>query len=144
MSGSSADAVLLAIRVALLANAPVAAIVGTRILDWPAPDSTYPMITLGDVIDEPMDTDSYSGASLVVTVHTWARGATARQVARQLGEAVTAVLHRGHAGLAVTGHQVIAIQRGVGFVELEGDSDTAHTSGVAHGLYRFQITTQAA
>lgn len=144
MGGNSEDALHVALIAAIKADAGVAAFVGTRVFDWPEPDAAYPFVTVGDIVSEPHDTDTQEGAMCTVTLHTWANGIAGRVTARQIGEALCALLHRKPTALSVTGHRVVNITRIFGQVDRDGQGASEGTSLLAHGIYRFRVVTREA
>lgn len=140
-SGSAALAINAALKVAFAADATITALIAGRIVDWPGADTAYPCISIGDVIDQPWNASDMRGAISLVTVHTWAKGATSRQVARAIGEAVADLIDMTPTALTVTGHAVVQIERTMGLVDYEGTGQTGATSAIAHGIYRFELRT---
>lgn len=144
MPGSSELELHAALVAAIKADAGLSALIAGRVYDWPQSDSVYPFVTVGDINAQPWDTDSREGADNSVTVHVWARGVDARAKAREIGVALSALLHRRPASLSVDGHSVITVSREFGLVDRDGQGASEGTSLIAHGIYRYRVVTQAA
>lgn len=143
MSGDSAGAVHRALVAALKADSLIASLVGDRVSDWPAVDTVFPCITLGDITSKPWDSDTTEGAELSVVISAWAKGTDARAKAREIGEAIATLLHRNEAALSVTGHTVELVERASSQV-LRDETSEAQTGGAtARALCMYRMLTDA-
>lgn len=97
------------LRAALVADAAVTAIVGTRIYDEPPQGVTYPYLRFGAIEAEALDTDSTAAATVFVTIEGHSRSASGRVEAVQMAEAVRSVLHRQESAVTTTGFVLVEL-----------------------------------
>jgi hypothetical protein len=93
MSPDCSNELLAAIRVRLLAEPAVAAIVGTRVFDRPDMGVDFPWLQIGETLIQPFEAHCVTGASIFFTLHGWGRDGHAGDDMRALGAAVYASLH---------------------------------------------------
>lgn len=108
-----ADGFLLAtqkgLRAALVANAGVSALIGSRLYDEPPQDVAYPYARFLNIEPLAFDTDTTEGALVTVTLEAHSRSASGRVEAAQIAEAIKAALHRQEAGVTVAGHTLVEL-----------------------------------
>ena len=108
-----ADGFLLAlqkgVRAALVADAGVSALIGTRLYDEPPQNVTFPYARFGGIEPLAFDTDSMEGALVSFTIEAHSRSASGRVEAAQIAEAVKAALHRQEASVTVAGHTLVEL-----------------------------------
>lgn len=97
------------IRAALVADADVAAIVGTRVYDEPPQDVAFPYMRFGNIEPGAFDTDTTEGARVSIGMEAHSRAASGRVEAMQMVEAVKAALHRQEASVTVSGHTLVEL-----------------------------------
>lgn len=135
MTNDAQSAVQTAVYGALVANAGVTALIGSRVYDHVPADAAFPYVVIGETEAEPFDDKTKSGMVQAFGVHTWSRARGAKE-AKDVMAAVSAALHR--AGLTVTGHELAWIRFTESELMLEDDGLTRH------GVQTFEIATQAA
>ena len=108
-----ADGFLLAlqkgVRAALVADAGVYALIGTRLYDEPPQNVTFPYARFGGIEPLAFDTDTQEGALVSFTIEAYSRSASGRVEAAQIAEAVKAALHRQEASVTVSGHTFVEL-----------------------------------
>jgi hypothetical protein len=97
------------IRAALVANAGVSALVGTRIYDEPPQNVTFPYIRFADISPDAFDTDNTEGALVGLGIEVHSRSASGRVEAMRIAEAVKAALHRQEASVTTTGFTLVEL-----------------------------------
>lgn len=97
------------IRAALIANAGVTALIGTRLYDEPPQDVVYPYARFLGVEPTAFDTDTTEGALVTVTFEAHSRSASGRVEAARIAEAIKAALHRQEASVAIDGHNLVQL-----------------------------------
>lgn len=83
-----------AIRATLLADAAVAAIVGTRVADGLTADATFPLVTFGPTDWRPEDMDCVVGREETVQLDCWTRSGASLRPAKALADKVARALHK--------------------------------------------------
>lgn len=134
MPGSSLWAVQQAVHAALVADAGVQALVGTRVHDHVPDAPTFPYLVVGESVAAPFDTKSWNGLDHDATVHAWSRHRGQKE-AKQMLDAVHACLHA--AAFAVAGHGLVLCR--LAFVQVFDDPDGL----TRHGVARYRIVTHA-
>jgi hypothetical protein len=76
----------------LKADAPLAALVGTRVYDQPPSPVTYPYVTIGEAQTIRDDATCISGGQVYLTLHAWSVAVGFLEVKR-IADAVTESLH---------------------------------------------------
>jgi len=108
-----ADGFLLAlqkgVRAALVADAGVSALIGTRLYDEPPQNVAFPYARFGGIEPLAFDTDTQEGALVSFTIEAYSRSASGRVEAAQIAEAVKAALHRQEASVTVAGHTLVEL-----------------------------------
>jgi hypothetical protein len=108
-----ADGFLLAlqkgIRAALVADAGVSALIGTRLYDEPPQNVTFPYARFGGIEPLAFDTDTKEGALVSFTIEAYSRSASGRVEAARIADAVKAALHRQEASVSVAGHTLVEL-----------------------------------
>ena len=104
-------------------------------------DSAFPLIVIGDEVDEPFGTKTFDGSTAVLTLHVWDQFAGATGTGRRGRKRIKDVQSRlrdllHHATLAVTGHTLIDTEFLDAFAFEEDDGLTTH------GVVRFRAVTQ--
>lgn len=120
--------VMAAIRTALLADATVAALIGTRVYDTAPEAVTGPYMTIGSVGYRDYSTSSSEGQDMLMDVHCWdipADRANAKNTAnvRALMASVRRLFH--DAALSVPARNVI-VCRVTGGMPVMADADEIH------------------
>lgn len=98
--------------------------------DVPQDVATFPYVTIGDDVVTDWSTDTASGGSALVIVHTWSRY-NGRAEIKQMQRAVYGALHR--ATLTVTGFEFIGCEFDQSETILDPDGHTRH------GIQTFRI-----
>lgn len=97
------------LRAALVADAAVTALVGTRIYDEPPQDVTFPYARFLAIEPLAFDTDTTEGAEVAVSFECHSRSASGRVEASQIAEAIQLALHRQEVAVTVTGHTLVEL-----------------------------------
>jgi hypothetical protein len=95
------------VRASLVADAGVAAIVGSRVYDEPPQDVVFPYIRFGGIEPAAFDTDTTEGAEVTISLEAHSRSASGRVEAVQMVEAIRAALHRQEESVSVSGHNLV-------------------------------------
>jgi len=126
-----------AMAAALLADSAVTALVGQNVVDpLAAPNTSYPLIEIGD--DQVIGTadQSAAGSEVYSTIHVWANGPWGRLVAKQIVDQVRRVLSE---PLTLANHQMnSALFHSARFFV---DTDPTDQGQIAHGVVVFQFRT---
>ncbi len=137
MTLAASWAVQQAMHAALIADAPLGALVGARIYDRPPPDVAFPFVALGDMEVVAADTGAGigadAGAAHRLTLVVWSR-AGGRREAKEIMSAVYEVLH--NAPLPVPGHTLVSLQFERGTLAHASDADALR------GQLRFRAYTE--
>jgi hypothetical protein len=96
-----------AVYAALLADAGVAALAGTRVFDDVPGDAAMPYVVIGEDRESDWSTATESGSEHILSLHVWSR-ASGHKEAKLLCDAVRAALDG--AALAVSGATLIDIR----------------------------------
>lgn len=132
-----------ALVAAIKGDATCKRLISGRVFEWPRPGESYPMVTIGELVSAPNDTGDSVGSEIDATIHTWAQGGGGRIVARQVGDAISNLLHRMPANLTVEGFKVVTVHRVFSAVYRDEASEADAQSPTAHGVYRFKIQLHA-
>ena len=97
------------LRAALVADAGVAALVGSRIYDEPPQNVTFPYLRFNDIVPTAFDTDTVEGALAQIGLEAHSRSASGRVEAVQIAEAVKRALHRHEASVTATGFNLVEL-----------------------------------
>jgi hypothetical protein len=130
---SAEHALLAAIRVALLDNAPLQALLGERIYDDPPADVIFPYLTLGRVESRPADSASRDALEHAITLHAWSRHG-GRAETLDIIVALRAALH--NAALTLDAHKLVLLLATFADVFRSGDGRTTH------GVLRLRAITE--
>lgn len=130
---SAERAFIAALRVAALAHAGVAALVGDRVYDDPPPDVVFPYLTLGRAESRPVDASGAEALEHAVTLHVWSRHG-GRAEALDVIAALRAALH--NAPLSVAGRRLVMLLVQFTDVFRSGDGRTTH------GVVRVRAITE--
>ncbi len=144
MSVDSTDALHKAIVSTIRAIPQVQQLGGDRVVDWPSEKTQYPCAAVGDFVSSPWDAGDFEGCEIIATLHTFAKGANARTVARQLGEAICDRLDERENDIQIQGHRVVLVERQMSQVIRDETSDANVAGSAAHGIYRFRFLTAPA
>ena len=118
-----------AINTRLRADAPLVALVGTRVYDQPPTDSsgnvvaTYPYVTIGEAQTLRDDATCVSGRQVYLTLHAWSNAVGFPEV-RRIADAVTESLHL--APLALATNRLISIMHRQTRTFRDADGLTSH------------------
>lgn len=99
-------ATMAGLRAALIANEPLAALIGARVVDEPKPGITLPYIRFGRITPQSDDTDGAQGAIVQVGLVVHSRPNAGRIEAARICEAMKAALHRRPEDVTVAGFEV--------------------------------------
>jgi len=97
------------VRAALVADATITGLVGSRVYDEPPQNVTFPYMRFGDIDPSAFDTDNTEGALVGVSIEAHSRAASGRVEVVQMAEAVREALHRQEAAVAVAGHTLVEL-----------------------------------
>ena len=97
------------IRAALVADATITGLVGSRVYDEPPQNVTFPYMRFGDIDPSAFDTDDTEGALVGVSIEAHSRSASGRVEVVQMAEAVREALHRQEAAVTVAGHTLVEL-----------------------------------
>lgn len=125
-------ALLAALRAAILADGPCAALLADRVHDEAPSEPAFPLVTLGDVRTTPADSAARPGLEHGVSVHVWSRGP-----GRAEGIDILAALRRAlhDADLAIPGHRLVLLRAGY--------ADLFRRDGrLLHGVLRLRAITE--
>ncbi len=132
---SSAAELQKAIFAALGANAVLAGLVGTRILDHASANVPFPYITFGRTSVYDWSTGTESGTEQLFTLHVWSRS-KGKKEALEIMEQVRETLHDGV--LALDGYALVNLR--LEFSEARYDE----RNEAQHGLMRFRAVMEPA
>lgn len=97
------------VRAALVADATITGLVGSRVYDEPPQNVTFPYMRFGDIDPSAFDTDNTEGALVGVSIEAHSRAASGRVEVVQMAEAIREALHRQEAGVTVAGHTLVEL-----------------------------------
>jgi hypothetical protein len=97
------------VRAALVADATITGLVGSRVYDEPPQNVTFPYMRFGDIDPSAFDTDNTEGALVGVSIEAHSRAASGRVEVVQMAEAVREALHRQEASVTVAGHTLVEL-----------------------------------
>lgn len=97
------------VRAALVADAIITGLVGSRVYDEPPQNVTFPYMRFGDIDPSAFDTDNTEGALVGVSIEAHSRAASGRVEVVQMAEAVREALHRQEASVTVSGHTLVEL-----------------------------------
>lgn len=97
------------IRAALVADAGITALVGSRIYDKPPQAVTYPFILLGNFQVNPADTDGTLAAFVTASIEAHSRSIAGSVEGQRIVEAIRAVLHRGETVVSLASHTLVEL-----------------------------------
>ncbi len=117
----------------LRADAPVAALVGTRVVDQPEQAIDFPYLRIFDIEASRADTSNTLAAELTISIRVYTRNSASGgfgkvEAWRVLG-AVHNALHRNEAALSLTGWRLVELIERTAVVR--PDADGASMEGVA-------------
>jgi len=131
---SPALALRKAIHGALVADAPLAALLGgPRVHDAPPKDAAFPFVALGEAVVSDWSTATEAGTEHALTLHAFSRSG-GRAEAYALAAAVQEALH--DAPLVLAGHQLANLRATTAEVVRDKDGRTFHA------LVRFRAVTE--
>jgi hypothetical protein len=130
----AAAALRAAVHDALIADAPLAALLGgPKVYDEPPPGVAFPYVTLGEQRVADFSTGSEPGEEHQLTLHGWSRQGGHRQAHLVAGALLQAL---DDAPLALAGHRLINFRFALADVRREADGRTYHA------LVRFRAVTE--
>ena len=133
-SESPALALRAAIHAALVADAPLLALLGgARIHDVPPADAAFPFVALGEAVVADWSTATEAGTEHALTLHAFSRSG-GRAEAFALADAVAQALN--DAPLILSGHRLANLRVTTAEVRRESDGRTFHA------LVRFRAVTE--
>jgi hypothetical protein len=125
-----------AIRGALAADAPLAALLGgAKIYDEPPRDAALPYVTLGEDVIADGSTATEPGDEHALTLHVWSRQGGHKEAHGIAGAVLAALVD---APLALDGHHLANLRFLVADVRREPDGRTYH------GIVRLRAVTEPA
>lgn len=130
---SAEQALLSAMRAALLDNDALGALVGVRVYDDPPADAVFPYVTLGRIETRAADASGAAALDHVVTLHVWSRHG-GRAEALSAIAAIRGALH--NAALDLDGHRLTLLLVSFTDVFRSGDGRTTH------GVVRLRAVTE--
>ena len=134
MPTAAAAALRAAIHDALVADAPLAAVLGgARVYDEPPRAAVFPYVTLGEARITDWSTGTESGEEHVLTLHAWSRQGGHKE-AHLVAGALLQALH--DVPLTLTGHNLVNLRFTLADVRREADGRTYHA------VVRFRAVTE--
>ena len=132
---SAENALLVAMRAALLASVDLQATLGdpVRVYDEPPPDAVFPYVTLGRMESRAVDASATDALEHAVTLHVWSRYGGRGEALDAIG-AMRAVLH--NAALTIEGRKLVLLFAVFADVFRSGDGRTTH------GVLRLRAVTE--
>jgi hypothetical protein len=131
---SSAVALRAAIHDALVAHAPLTAVLGgPKVYDVPPRGIAFPYVTMGEARSADFSTSTEPGEEHRLTLHAWSRQGGHRE-AHLVVAALTQALD--DAPLTLDGHALVNLRFSLADVRREADGRTYH------GLVRFRAVTE--
>lgn len=131
---SPALALRAAIHAALLADGPLAALLGgPKVFDAPPRDANFPFVALGEAVVADWSTATERGTEHQLTLHVFSRSG-GRAEAFAVAAAVQEALH--DAALALASHRLANLRATTAEVVREADGRTYHA------LVRFRAVTE--
>lgn len=109
MSDGYALAIQKGLRVTLVADAGVSALVSTRVYDEPPQNVTFPYVRFLGIEPLRFDTDTTEGAIVNIGFEVHSRSASGRVEAARIAEAIKAALHRKETSVTVAGHNLVEL-----------------------------------
>jgi hypothetical protein len=130
----SAVSLRAAIRNALIADAPLASLLGgAKIYDEPPREAALPYVTLGEDVIADRSTATEAGDEHALTLHVWSRQAGHKEAHVIAGAVLAALVD---APLALDGHHLANLRFLVADVRREADGRTYH------GIIRLRAVTE--
>ncbi len=121
-----------AVRTALLADATLTAIVGTRVFDHTPQDTDFPYVVMGESSGSEFDTKSEEGMEQTIMIHSWSRYRGLKET-KDIIAAIIDVLDK--AALLVSGHTLVDLRFEFSDTIPQDDGFTRH------GVMRFKAKT---
>jgi hypothetical protein len=136
MPTAAAAALRAAIHDALVADAPLASVLGgARIYDEPPKDAVFPYVTLGEARISDFSTGTEQGEEHQLTLHAWSRQGGHKEAHLITGALLQALAD---APLTLAGHALVNLRFTLADVRREADGRTYHV------LVRFRAVTEPA
>ena len=134
MSVAAGAALRAAIHAALVADTPLAALLGgPKIYDEPPRAADCPYVTLGEMRISDFSTGTEAGAEHQLTLHAWSRQGGHKEAHLIAGALLQAL---DDAPLALAGHRLVNFRFALADVRREADGRTYHA------LVRFRAVTE--
>lgn len=133
---SAGFALQVSIYEALVANAPLSALMGgPRVFDDVPRDAPFPYVTFGQstVRDCSTGNDDDDGDEHLVTLHVWSRAGGRKETHEIMGALETAL--DGQA-LTLTGHRLVNLRHELSEARRDADGETTH------GIVRYRAVTE--
>jgi hypothetical protein len=136
MSAPSLAALQDALYAALASSAALQALIGVpaRVFDHVPDGTAFPYVEIGEVSARRFDSASRNGLDCTVTLNVWSRY-SGRREAKQILDAIYAVLHDGSLSVAGNAHVLTSFQS----AETKRDDDGL----TYHGLVKYRVIVQA-
>jgi hypothetical protein len=136
MPTAASAALRAAIHAALVADAPLAALLGgSSVYDEPPAGAVFPYVTLGETRVNDFSTGTERGEEHQLTLHAWSRQGGHKQAHLIAGALLQAL---DDAPLTLTDHRLINFRFALADVRRENDGRTYHA------LVRFRAVTEPA
>lgn len=119
---------------ALRADAGVTALVSTRVYDDPPQDVTFPYVRIGDIQEQPYDTQTQTGAEPIVDIRVYSRPNAGKVEASRVSAAIYDALHRQEASVTVAGFTLIELRRDALSTRRQSDGRTWESVSVFRAL----------
>ena len=117
----------------LRADAPLAVLVGARVVDQPGQDIAFPYVRIFDIEATRADTSNTLAAELTISIRAYTRdsatGGTGKVAAWRVLGAIHTALHRNEAALSLTGWRLVEMIERTAVVR--EDTDAKSMEGVA-------------
>jgi hypothetical protein len=134
MATAAAAALRAAIHEALVADAPLNALLGApRVYDEPPPSVVFPYVTLGEARVIDWSTGTESGEEHQLTLHAWSRQGGHREAHLIAGALLQAL---DDAPLTLADHRLVNLRFALADIRREKDGRTYHA------LVRFRAVTE--